>query len=109
MLGLLCICGTPNNGSGAVSGSFAYSWDPFPPTGLPCPILISEFVPNLYYILCYAWLKSLRGLLISEWKQRSSGFGGGGEITGSCGGRGNCSLDVLLCERRTNKKKTFKK
>lgn len=41
-------CGTPNGGwGGVVSDSFAYFWDPFPPTGLPFPGLIWEKVPRL--------------------------------------------------------------
>ena len=32
----LCFCETPNNGSGRLSDSFAYSWDAFHPPGLPC-------------------------------------------------------------------------
>ena len=30
-------CRTPNSGSRGVSDSFVCCWDPFPPTGLPCP------------------------------------------------------------------------
>lgn len=71
-------CGTPNNGSGDISDSFACSWDPFPPTQSPCPALVWEFVPRLS-ASCYAVMLSLRGLLFSEVKQRSSGSGLGGE------------------------------
>lgn len=35
-----CFCDTPDSGSEGVSGSFAYLWAPFPPTGLPCLTLI---------------------------------------------------------------------
>ena len=42
MLWLLawCFCGIPGNVSGGVSDSLTCSWDPLPPSGLPCPTLI---------------------------------------------------------------------
>jgi hypothetical protein len=46
-------CGTPNSGSWRVSDSCTGSWDPFPPTGLPRPVLMWGFVPSLI-ICCYA-------------------------------------------------------
>ena len=38
---------------GSVFDSLACSWDPFPPTGLPCPALILGFVSGLV-VSCYA-------------------------------------------------------
>jgi hypothetical protein len=42
MLWLLAWCfgGTPDNVNGGVSGSFAFIWDPFPPTELSHPALM---------------------------------------------------------------------
>ena len=45
---------------GAVSDSFACSWDPFPPTGLPCPALRLQFVPSLI-VSCYVMLGEYPG------------------------------------------------
>lgn len=40
-------CGTPNNGSVGVFDSFAYSCEPFPSTGLPCPAFIWGLVQRV--------------------------------------------------------------
>jgi hypothetical protein len=91
-------------GSGDISDAFAWSGDPSPPTELPHPALIWEYVPSLSascYVVCsyYHW-----GLLFSEVKQRNSGPGWDGETMR----RGSYSWDVkennkekqmnLLCE-----------
>lgn len=42
-----CFVGTPDSGSGAVSGPFVCSWGPFIPAGLSCPALMKGFVLSL--------------------------------------------------------------
>lgn len=41
-------------GIGTVPDSFAYLWDPFRPTGLPCPALMGWYVPGLraFFMQC---------------------------------------------------------
>ena len=59
-----CFCKAPNSGSGCLS--FAYSWVPFPPIGLPCPASIGGFFLSFCISFCPVWLSSLGGLPFSE-------------------------------------------
>lgn len=67
----------------------------FPPTWLPCPVLIwvRVCVSLCYISLCYVSMIALRGLVFSEEKGRAVDLReqGGGERTRRSGGRGNCS------------------
>jgi hypothetical protein len=55
-----------------ISDSFACSWDPFSPTGLPHPVL-----------MCPVWLITLGGLVCSGGAGMDMGErGGGGELGG---------------------------
>ena len=67
------LCGTPNTGNGVISNSFAYSWDHFPPIGLPsssliwgiCLVIVSCYSMFCWYSLeaCY-FLKGNEGVWI---------------------------------------------
>ena len=69
---LACFGRTPNSWNGCISDSFACSWDPFSPTGLPHPVL-----------MCPVWLITLGGLVCSGGAGMDMGErGGGGELGG---------------------------
>jgi hypothetical protein len=55
-----CFCRTLNSGSESLSDSFTCSWAPFPPIGLPCPVLIGGCIPSLI-VTCYAILVDIPG------------------------------------------------
>lgn len=77
--------------------SFAWSWDPFPSVGLPCPTLIWEFLLNLifYFVLfCYYLLDTHSFLMRNRKGVNLEGRGGWGEIGGSRGSR-NYNQDIL--------------
>lgn len=57
VVSMLLVCGTPNR-SGRRGDSFACSWDPFLPPGLPCPALMWELVSSPIescYAAVFSW------------------------------------------------------
>lgn len=95
-----------SKGSGCVSDSLSYPWEPFPPTGFPCPALMWGFVPSL--VTCWAEFCSYLwgGLFFFEgkgiWERRMLGLS-----TWRNRGRKNCGWK-LLYKRRINKVKGVK-
>lgn len=87
-----CSCETPNRGSG-VSLTLACSWDPFPPAGLPRPVMIWDLVPRLT-VTCYTVLSW------QPWEARSFLKGNGGRLDleerGSGGGTGRRGREEKL-------------
>jgi hypothetical protein len=47
-------------GAGTVSDSFACLWDPYPPPGLPYPVLMCKHVPGLI-VPCECYLVDVSG------------------------------------------------
>lgn len=114
LLHICCSCvawrfsGTPNSGGKSVSVSFACSWDPLSPAGLPCPALMWGCVSYLT-AFCYAtfWLISQGGLLFSEGKWKSSGYGGVRRWLGLGGMVGGEVAVWIYCMREIFQKRLF--
>lgn len=68
-------CEISNIGSGTVSVSFAWSWDSFPPTGLPHPSLMCLCLVFLYFVVPCS-VDVPRSLPFSGRSQRRSRSGG---------------------------------
>lgn len=82
---------------GSVALFFACSGDPFPPTGLPCPALIWQFVSNIL-VTSYIVLSSYSCETCSFWREMEEEWNWGrvrdGEGTGKSGEKRNWGWDV---------------